>query len=169
MEAVIDATVAPFVFKLRQADTGKVFHYCNYPLISSKGNRYKAFISAAKTAARKQSVLHVAATKVNDPAQRAAWNRTHEAIDEFQGYEANWDGAGASPIPGGIIDGAHRYLRINRKKLGAPSFIVPTPEGTITFEWHGDRRMMVEILSAQTAEIVQFEKGRSATINEEEF
>jgi len=80
--------------------------------------------------------------RVNWPAPRKAiWNEAAQAeqLREIASLEDNWDGCGASAISGAAVHNAAVALNDLAAYRLRPSCILPTPSGTVAFEWETAR------------------------------
>jgi hypothetical protein len=81
--------------------------------------------------------------------------------------EADWDGMSSVKPDAGCLSAARRFIaRIKdnpERCLTAPMRVLPSPQGTICFEWfYGDTRHEAEFLDEQTIEWMMTSPGSVA-------
>lgn len=67
-----------------------------------------------------------------------AWKECFDRLESVRSFQADWDGAGAEPIPVPIINSALDFLSQLHERYSddPPTNVVASPSGSIIIEWH---------------------------------
>jgi hypothetical protein len=64
------------------------------------------------------------------------WSACLADLDRYQQYGDDWDGQGASAIPGALVASARELaLALRARGVPAPDAVLPGFEGTVALEW----------------------------------
>lgn len=87
-------------------------------------------------------------------------------LEELRRLPANWDGYGARPIDGAIIDAAQSFIERLPNDLPVPPRVVPMSPGNLQLEWHAGSRTLE--LAFETPQVIHFLKWHPQEQIEEE-
>lgn len=90
-----------------------------------------------------------------------SWAAGLADLERYRTYAADWDGQGATGIPGELIDSAAALAsRLEALGVVAPSCVLPGVGGTVGFEWDGSGgSVTLEVLGPDTGELFVYAPG----------
>jgi len=85
-----------------------------------------------------------------------SWDESFQKLQEYGGYEDDWDGQGASAPTHELTESAWQLIKILRAKgITAPAWTVPGVGGTVAFEWllEEGRSLEIEVTGPYSADV----------------
>lgn len=87
-------------------------------------------------------------------------------LNNLRAFPEGWNGYGAAPIDGGIIEAAERFVSALPIDIVTAPLVVPMTRGRVQLEWHrGERSLEIEF---ESPELVHYLKWDSDEGIEEE-
>lgn len=96
-------------------------------------------------------------------AGQIAWDMAMRELEHLASLKHGWDGEDADPIEALILESTEQLLQeLQRRYWGAPTRIVPTPEGGLAVEWRSATRYQeIEIEEPYCGDVMDAKDGGS--------
>jgi hypothetical protein len=119
----------------------------------------------ANGAATAPARLHAAYGERKAAADAGPWESAVQKMVAFQELEDDWDGQGAqAPTYEILCSAIGLAYTFHQQGVDPPSRVVPTPEGSVVFEWQDPDGTYaeVEVVGWLSAEVMCIEPGKPA-------